>query len=258
MNIEELRTNWKSEEAAAHIHGWDFSHIHGRYTEETDLPWDYERIIRKYLKPTYSILDIDTGGGEFLLNLNHPHNRTSATEAYPPNVELCTEKLLPLGIDFREEIDYCNLSFADNSFDIVINRHGSYEVPELKRILKPGGLFITEQVGELNDYDLIQLLLPGSPATYKGWSLEKNIREFETHEFELLEQEEAFRPIRFYDIGALVWFAGIIEWEFIGFSVDRCFENLCKAQKILERDGAVEGEIHRFLVVARKPEQTHD
>ena len=28
----------KAEESIAHIHGWDFSHLDGRYTEEDDLP----------------------------------------------------------------------------------------------------------------------------------------------------------------------------------------------------------------------------
>ena len=43
---------------------------------------------------------LDTGGGEFLLSLHHPFQNTSATEGYPPNVQLCKETLLPLGIDF--------------------------------------------------------------------------------------------------------------------------------------------------------------
>ena len=30
--------SWKNEERIARIHGWDFSHIDGRYTEEADLP----------------------------------------------------------------------------------------------------------------------------------------------------------------------------------------------------------------------------
>lgn len=38
MDRNEWLQLWKAEEKAAHIHGWDFSHIHGRYTEETDLP----------------------------------------------------------------------------------------------------------------------------------------------------------------------------------------------------------------------------
>ena len=102
MNKEQLLNEWLEEEKVAHIHGWDFSHIHGKYEEENDLPWDYSKIIRHYLLPEMKLLDIDTGGGEFLLSLKHPLCHLSATEAYSPNVELCKEKLLPLGVDFRE------------------------------------------------------------------------------------------------------------------------------------------------------------
>ncbi len=92
---EELRAAWKSEESCARIKGWDFSHIDGRYEEEDALPWDYASIIRSFLRPEMKLLDYDTGGGEFLLSLNHPCENTSATEGYPPNVQLCKEKLLP-------------------------------------------------------------------------------------------------------------------------------------------------------------------
>ena len=40
MKEKELIDIWKKEESVAHIHGWDFSHIEGKYTEETDLPWN--------------------------------------------------------------------------------------------------------------------------------------------------------------------------------------------------------------------------
>ena len=45
MNKNEWKQNWLSEERAAHIRGWDFSHIDGRYTEETDLPWSYKEVL---------------------------------------------------------------------------------------------------------------------------------------------------------------------------------------------------------------------
>ena len=50
MDRERLRAIWKREEAAAHIHGWDFSHIRGRYEAEHDLPWSYEELVRGRLK----------------------------------------------------------------------------------------------------------------------------------------------------------------------------------------------------------------
>jgi len=72
MDINEWIKNWKAEEEIAHIRGWDFSHIEGRYTEQENLPWDYRSVIREYLQDDRKLVDIDTGGGEFLLSLNHP------------------------------------------------------------------------------------------------------------------------------------------------------------------------------------------
>ena len=127
-NVDEKISRWKAEEALAHIHGWDFSHIDGRCVEDTDFPWDYRQVIGEHLKPEMKLLDIDTGGGEFLLSLNHPSENTAATENYPPNVRLCKETLLPLGIDFRPADGAGQLPYADENFDIVINRHGDFRV----------------------------------------------------------------------------------------------------------------------------------
>ena len=216
MNKAYLRNAWKQEEEAAHIHGWDFSHIHDRYEEENDLPWDYEEIVRQYLHRDLDLLDYDTGGGEFLLSLDHPYSRTAATEGYPPNVKLCREKLLPLGIHFRECHDPSKVPFEDGSFDLVINRHGETEKP------------------------------------FPHLNLTEQRKYFEDAGFEIVRAEEAYRPIKFYDVGAFVWFAHIIEWEFPNFSVDQCFEQLLNMQKMIDKDGRIEGTIHRYLIVAKK------
>lgn len=68
------------------------------------------------------------------------------------------------------------LPFEDNTFDIIINRHESFDINEVMRILKTNGIFITQQVGGKNN--------------------------------------EYFPYLRFKDIGAIVYFAKIIEWEF--------------------------------------------
>lgn len=253
MDFARLKEQWLEEERIAHIHGWDFSHIGSRYEEGQDIPWNYEAIVRRYLSRDAKLLDIDTGGGEFLLSLNHPYNNTSATEGYPPNVILCRSVLLPFGIDFREAKDVGDLPFGDNSFDIVINRHGDFNVNELFRVLKPGGVFVTQQVGAENDRKLVDLLLPDTELPYPEQYLKKAVKKFTNVGFEILQSQEAFPKIRFYDVGALVWFARIIEWEFPGFSVEACFNNLCKAQQIVEREGVIEALTHRFLLVALKP-----
>ena len=252
MNEKELREIWEKEEAVAHIHGWDFSHIDGRYEEEENLPWDYANIIKKYLKNDMRILDYDTGGGEFLLSLKHPFANTAATEGYPPNVELCKEKLLPLGIDFKACDNPANIPYEDESFDVIINRHGDFDAKELYRLLKKGGIFITQQVGGDNDRELVEMVLPNAEKPFPDLYLEKQEKAFREAGFQILEADESYRPIAFYDIGAFVWFARIIEWEFPGFSVDKCFEQLLKMQQMLEENGKVEGTIHRYMIVAKK------
>ena len=67
MNSEKLKEQWLAEEAIAHIHGWDFSHLKGRWDDDGELPWDYKTEVLAALRPDSRILDMDTGGGEFLL-----------------------------------------------------------------------------------------------------------------------------------------------------------------------------------------------
>lgn len=197
MRETELREIWKKEEQIAHIKGWDFSHIDGKYDEEKDLPWDYKNIVSQYLKDDMELLDYDTGAGEFLLSLNHPFKKTSATEGFQPNVELCREKLLPLGINFRECCNPADIPYNSETFDMIINRHGAFDARELYRL-------------------------------FSHLRLKEQIKVFEEAGFQIVRAEEAYRPIKFYDVGAFVWFARIIEWEFLDFSVDRCFERLLK------------------------------
>ena len=253
MDMTERIRHWKAEEEIAHIHGWDFSHIEGKYMEEDDLPWDYREEVLRYLKPEMRLLDIDTGGGEFLLSLGHPHKNTAATENYPPNVALCRETLLPLGIDFQAADGNGVLPFLDRSFDMVIDRHGDFNPWEIYRVLKPGGVFITQQVGAENDRELVKLLCGETEIPFPEQYLELASRKFQNAGFAILRGEECFRPIRFYDVGALVWFARIIQWEFPDFSVDTHLENLLNAQQILEENGSIDGKIHRFLLVCARP-----
>lgn len=250
MNQEEFRNYLKIEEKQD-FKGWDFSYLNGRWEGE-HIPWDYKKIVLSYLHKKHKLLDMGTGGGEFLLALNHPFNNISVTEAYPPNVEICRMRLEPLGVTVKQIFDDSVLPFADSSFDIVINRHEAYDVGEINRILKNGGYFITQQVGGQNDADLAEKLINDGESIHPDHDLKNNVRAFKNNGFDILQSEESFSPIRFYDTGALVYFAKIIEWEFPGFSVDAYFDNLCKIEEEINKTGYVEGTEHRFIIVARK------
>lgn len=244
----DLREEWIEEEKNAVMIGWDFSHLEGRYEEEQDLPWDYKTIVKSYLKDHHRLLDMETGGGEFLLSLEHPFDQTTVTENFPPNVAYCKEHLTPKGIRVLDVDTEKKLPIEDESFDIVINRHGSFLADEIRRILKPGGYFVTQQVGYLNDRELIEALLPGTPIAFPEVSLEHIKRDLERAGLEVLQAREHFGSIRFFDLGALVWFASITPWEFPGFNVESCYSRLLA----LHKDLPIEGRTHRLLFVVRK------
>ena len=96
------------------------------------------------------------------------------------------------------------------------------------------------------------MVLPDVPKPFPELELSIQKKKFEDAGLKIIRAEETFRPIRFYDVGAFVWFAHIIEWEFPGFSVDKCFDRLLEMQEEIDKNGFVEGTIHRYLIVAKK------
>lgn len=248
---DKLLETWRKEEKAA-FSGWDFSRLEGRWIDEA-LPWDYKEIVLENLKSTDTLLDMGTGGGEFLLTLGHPYELTSVTEGYKPNFELCIRNLGTLGVDVKFVDSDDKLKFAESTFDIVINRHESYDTQEVKRVLKSGGTFITQQVGGRNDVNLSQRLVGDKRQIYDDWDLEHAAAALEEQGFEIIRKNENFPKLKFFDIGALVYFAKIVEWEFPGFSVESCYDKLLELHKECKEKGYIKSTEHRFLTVCKKP-----
>jgi SAM-dependent methyltransferase len=252
MKFIGLKEAWLDEEKKT-FQGWDFSYISKRKTEEP-LTWDYDKVVRLYLKTNSILLDMGTGGGEHLLTFNHPCRNTFATEAYLPNFELCKRTLTPIGIDVRQVFNDNYLPFKNDMFDIIINRQASFDVSEVYRLLKPNGLFITQQVGGLNNKELRKSLLSDfNKINSNEHTLKSNLGLIKSKGLTILKSDECFPKQKFFDVGALVYYAKIIQWEFPNFSVDSCFKQLCLLQSIVEEQGFIESEQHRFVIVALKP-----
>ncbi len=246
MDLKEL---WQSDENQS-MKGWDFSHIKDRWHEEL-LPFDYKKIVMKYVKNDMKLLDMGTGGGEFLLSLNHPYQNTSATEGYKANYDYCIEQLKPLGIDVKYIKKSGLIPFEDNSFDIVINKHSSYNIKEVKRVLNKGGLFITQQIGCYNNRDLSQVFIKEFELPIKDKYLSLQTSLFIEDDFKILEQDEYYPEIRFYDIGSLVFFCKKIVWEFPDFSVSKYYDTLKKLHSKCKENGYIKSSEHRFLLVCK-------
>lgn len=249
MNYDTLKKEWLETENIE-FKGWDFSYLTGRWETEP-LPWDYRALIHQYLKKSDKLLDLGTGGGEILLSLQHPHDQTCVTESYPPNVELCRKILSPLGIEVRQNYEDNLIPYEDQSFDLVLSRHESYHPEEVRRVLKPGGIFITQQVGGQNNVSLSKRLIDNYLPPYPEVQLDLFRNDLKSIGFDILYSDEYHPVSRFHDVGAVIYLAKILEWEFPGFSVERCFDHLCRLYEDWKETGYIETREHRFILIAR-------
>jgi SAM-dependent methyltransferase len=251
MTNTELLKKWQKEENASSLKGWDFSCLSGRW-DCPNPPWDYRMIIKSYLKDADTLFDMGTGGGEFLLTIGHPYEKTYATEAYEPNFELCKKELLPLGITVLSTFTDDKLPFEDNFFDFIINRHESFDLSEVNRILKHGGYFITQQVDGQNCYELASVLNDKPVADNPSHTIESYENNLIQLGFQVITKDEAKLLNKFFDIGAIIFYAKACVWEIPKFSVATHFDKLCKIQHQIDKYGFFQATGGRFLLVARK------
>jgi len=235
----------------ASFSGWDFGWLKGRLIQE-DLPWDYRKLVLDHMKGIHSLLDMGTAGGEFLASLAPLPEDTHATESYPPNQVIAARNLEPLGVAVHKFTKYVPPSFEDAYYDLVINRHDDFDPAEVKRILKPGGMFITQQVGGLNNLELNQVLQEKIAFKFMEWGLAPTLIGLYEADFDVDIAEKAALKSTFLDIGAVVYYLKAIPWQITGFDPDTHAEGLVKLHNIIERQGAFTATAHRFLVVARK------
>lgn len=199
--------------------GWDFAAIEkaGRIQEQC-LPWSYGSIVITHARQANAMLDMGTGGGEFLASLQPFFPAyVAATEGYKPNIPVANSLLNPLGITVLPVYNDDDLPYENDSFDLIINRHESYSASEVRRLLKEDGFFLTQQCGG-NDCQEINNQL-GVPCNdeFSHWNLNYAIKELEANGFEILESKIAFPKQRFYDIGALLFYLNAIPWQVVDF-----------------------------------------
>lgn len=180
-----------------------------------------------------------------------PRN-TYATEGYAPNVPLAKNRLEPLGVTVAQTQQEGTLPFTDDFFDLVINRHGSFSSAEVYRVLKPGGSFITQQVGGRNNFELNELLQEKPEFQYSHWTPGWAVKQLTDAGFQIVDRKEEFPDAVITDISALVFHLKIISWQVADFSVEKYRDKLIQIHNTMQETGRITVKSHRFLIVAKK------
>ena len=244
----------EAEKAARQMKGWDFSFVENRRHTDSH-PWDYTEAVCSFLVGVTDMLDMDTGGGEVLLGLRDRAtvwpDRVCATEGYHPNVAVASRNLKPIGVEVVECRTSKRLPFEDESFDLIINRHGDYREPELWRILRSSGMFVTQQIG-FGAKVRFNEMFDGPDPAYNKVTFADVITRFDEAGFEIIDQREFRGRDIFDDIGAVVFVLTAAPWEIPGFSVDGYREQLLELHESIETNGPIDIGVSYTLLTVRK------
>jgi len=252
MDINEQRLfDHLQNEYSHNFSGWDFTYLSdsGRMYS-SPLPWNYQSLIEAYYKNSNSLLDLGTGGGEFLSSLKGLPPKTFATEGYEPNIPIAKKRLGQIGIEVRK-IENDNIPFDSDSFDLVINRHESYKESEIRRVLSNDGIFITQQVGGLNTIDL-NMWMNAEIKPPSNWCLCTMVQKLEREGFKIEYENESINQSRFFDIGAVVFYLKCIPWQIGDFSLNDYWERIYQLARYIQQNKYIDFIQHRYIIIATK------
>ncbi len=243
------------------VEGWDFSWFDGRATEERPA-WGYAGLLASRLARAGAALDVETGGGEVLATArasalrSHVDSRPVllvATESWPPNVAQARARLLPLGIHVVAVADLPVLPFAPCSFDLVVSRHPVVVLwEEIARVLRPGGIYFSQQIGAGTNRELTEFMMGPQPVNDRR-SVAATRAGAEASGLEVLELRSCALRVEFFDVAAVVHFLRKVPWTVPGFTPDSYAEPLRRMHALIESEGVFVSTARRMLVEARRP-----
>ena len=160
--------------------GWNFSKAN--YFVEYTSDYNYYKEVIKHITPTTKMLDIGCGSAEKSTRYYSLANKVYLTDFEPEMLKRAKENLekyygssLKMKNKFKFQILDCNgpFNFPDNYFDLVVSRHCGANMNEVYRVLKKGGVFISEDISNDDCQELKDVFNRGQ--SYKQPHLYKKI-----------------------------------------------------------------------------------
>ena len=168
--------------------GWDFSNIKCKMVDNSAFQY-FDEINKE--SEGKIILDIGTGGGEKILNNIKNARLIIGTDFSKEMINRAKENSKERKDAMFFEMDSNEIKFPNNFFDIVCARHTPFNSNEVFRVLKSGGVLISEQIDEDDCIELKKIF-------GRGQGFEKTIKQREQDKLDLIKIQA--KDIQFYDI----------------------------------------------------------
>ncbi len=239
--------------------GWSFDQMR---TACDPVPWEYEEVVRRYLRPSSRVLDIGTGGGERFLALAPFFGSGIAVDVSPTMIAVAQENVPP---EMRGKVSFVVMAAEEmllpaDSFDVVLNRHSVVRPDQIVRVLQPGGIFITQGVGAHNTHNICTVFDcdPGggqsgrSPSGGHHWETVATLcTAFEARGCSVVAHAEYDIRYWFLDVESLVFWLKAIPIPH-NFTIEEHWQQVNHIVTTYRTPVGIETNEHRELLIIRK------
>ncbi len=234
------------EAAAVSLDGWDFSWFDRRATEQRPS-WGYASLVADRLGHADAALDVQTGGGEvYAWAAAHATRRPAllvAVEQWQPRV--AAQRI-------GHVVEAAGLPFQDRAFDLVVSRHPvGTDWSGTARILRPGGVFLSQQIGAGTNRELSEAMLGPLPPPERQHP-EQIAAAARAAGFEVLQVRDERLRAEYYDIAAVAHFLRKVVWTVPGFTIEKYRPQLRAVHDEITATGRFVSHARRILIEARK------
>lgn len=147
-------------------------------------PWDLDALAAEAARGTTTVLEITPGAPRL-------------------DPDGCTV----VGFD-PDHTDPTALPYPDRCFDVVVDRHGAYDATEVARVLRPGGVFLSDQVAGDDVVELFAVF--GAPLPRAHRTLEACAAELTGAGLDVVRRDRWHGPLLLDDVAALVSYLTLV------------------------------------------------
>jgi SAM-dependent methyltransferase len=249
-------------ERTPNLTGWDFSSLEA---QGVPPPWRFADAVRTYFDGTQIVADIGTGGGEAFLPLARDFAHGFGLDASVQRLRDATQLAAKRGVTNVAfgAANITTLPLRDSSLDVVLARHADYAPAEVARVLRPGGVFATQQMGDNDTANIFDTFGWGTYGAYWRARFQSEGRvyvptsetaqQFVSLGCDVVTLDEYDLPLYFKDVEALVFYlkASPLPEE---IDPERHWQPISRLVDEFTTDLGIRTNRHRELLVVRAPQ----
>jgi len=239
----------------ARLKGWDFSQL--KVTEEGPRI-EYINITKALLNTRKTLLDVGTGGAEKFSTVAPRAKTAIAIDVDPNMLKIAADNLHKTHLSNTHLVlcDSDKLPLAASTVDVATDRHAPFNPEEIGRILKPNGVFITQQVSEGDKQNVKQIFKRGQHYGEKTGTRKKAyVKQL---------RQAGLRVIRHRTVSTTEYYETMRDVIFLlshtpvipDFNFEKEQDELQQIERTLMAKKGIKTNSERYLIIATKKAET--